>query len=118
MAVKLVESALPRSGSGRKAADLSQELVEALSGALAESSTIEANGETRPRALGIEDGYETSGKAGSAGRRYADAIAEKLTVDPAKPVRVRVNVYGTTRNEKKEWVGPFHWRVYIPLAES
>ena len=116
--IKLIETALPKSGSGRKAAELSQELVDALATAFGENAVVEVDGEKRPRALSPESTYDTAGKAGAAGRRYADAIAEKMTTDKENPVVVKVNVHGASRNDKKEWVGPFQWRVYLPLKSE
>lgn len=115
-AIKLMESPLPKSGSGRKAQELNTELVTALAKALTDNAVVKdpTSNEDRPRALGPEETYPTTGKAGSAGRRYANAVIAAMEGEP----KVKVNVYADNRNDKGEYVAPFKWRIYIPLAES
>ena len=105
MSVKLVDSALPKSRAGRKAAEIDPEIVAAFVAAFQDSSTVEVEGETRPRALGIPDPFDTKGKASSLGRRYAVAVGNALKVT------VRVSVYSAEQDK-----GPFYWRIYVPLS--
>lgn len=112
--ISLVESALPKSGSGRRAAELSEDLITALVTELEKTPIVkdEVSGEDRPRALGPADNFDTEGKAGSMGRRYALAVANRLEK------KVRVNIYGDSKGENGKWMKPFHWRIYVPLSEG
>lgn len=114
MAVELVDAALPKSSAGRRAQEVSAELVKAIVDALKKSPTVTVDGETRPRALGPKTSFDTGGKASSEARRYANAIKAALGEDAT----LRTNIYGETRDAKGAFVKPFHWRVYIPLAEG
>lgn len=104
MPVNLMESELPKTRSGRKAAPLDQELVDALIGAL-KKTPIKND---RPAAYGPETDFDTEGKATAQGRKYANAVADNLKKT------VRVNAYSVNGKEN----GPFRWRCYIPLAQS
>lgn len=104
MAVALTQSELPKTRSGRKAAPLDQELVDALIGALRK----EPIKNDRPAAYGPETDFDTEGKATAQGRKYANAVAESLDKT------VRVNAFSVNGKE----TGPYRWRMYIPLAQS
>lgn len=108
MAIKLVESPLPKSASGRKSTPMNQEVADALVKAFQDAVTIpDAQGGVRPRALGTDDQFDTKGKASAAGRRYALYAAEKIGK------KIRVSVYSEIRDK-----APFSWRIYVPLADA
>lgn len=104
MPVTLTESELPKTRSGRKAAPLDDELVQALIGALKKTPVKN----DRPAAYGPETDFDTEGKATAQGRKYANAVSDALDKT------VRVNAYSVNGKEN----GPFRWRCYIPLAQS
>jgi len=106
--MSLVKSALPKSRSGRKATPLDTDLVAALVDALKKNPVDTVDGEKRPAAYGPDSTFDTEGKATAQGRRYANAVAEKLDTT------VRVNAYPQNGNENS----PFMWRCYIPLSVS
>lgn len=104
----LVSSAIPKSRSGRKAAEADPELKAALLKALQDNPRTKVEGEDRPAGHGPDTEYDTEGKAESAGRRYSKAIAEELGKT------VRVSVYA--KNDDKK--APYCWRIYIPLSQT
>jgi hypothetical protein len=105
----LVKTALPKGRSGRKPTPMDDALVTELLNALKSNPTETVDGEVRPAAYGPDTDFDTLGKATSAGRRYANAVAEKL----GKPVKV--NGFAPNGNQEK---GPFRWRAYVSLKNS
>lgn len=92
---------LPKSSSGRKAKPLDEKFLDLLVKALTKTQVI--NG--RPALHGSSDRFPTRGRAQSDGRRYSEAVAEKL--DGVEKVSVRVDEYGTNS---------FGWKLYVPLS--
>jgi hypothetical protein len=107
MAVKLTDAPLPKSRAGRRGTEIDTEVAAALAAELRKAYTVEVGGEKRPRALGSPDSFDTNGKAGAAGRRYATAVSADLGQ------KVRVSVYSQEKDK-----APFYWRIYIPLSAS
>jgi hypothetical protein len=99
-----VSEALPKSNRGRKTIELDPVKVEGLAELLKTQPTINE----RPASHRTDDEYSTKGRASSAGRRYADAIAEILKTT------VRVNVFAYNEDASPVVWG---WRVYVPMAE-
>ena len=110
MAIKIIESALPKSTAGRKAKPIDTAFAQALADALATSATVELDGTPRPRCLGPETKYETAGKAAGEARRYADAVAAILEVE-----KVRTRVVGR-QNPDGTSEGPYQWTIHLPIA--
>ena len=111
MAIKIIESALPKSAAGRKSKPIDAAFAQALADALAKSATVELDGAPRPRCLGPETKHETAGKAAGDARRYADAVAAILEVE-----KVRTRVTGAKKNPDGTWEGPYQWTIYLPIA--
>lgn len=105
MAVKLTDTPLPKTRAGRKGTEIDADTVTALVTELGKASTVTVDGETRPRALGSPEAFDTKGRAGAAGRRYALAVADQLGQ------KVRCSVYSAEKDK-----APFYWRIYIPLS--
>lgn len=111
MAVKLVEAPLPKSTSGRQPIPIDQTVASALVDAFRDpANRVTENG--RPRTLGTGDNYPTKGKASGVGRKYADHVSEALKC------KVAVNIYGDSKNDKGEFIAPFHWRIYCRQSEE
>lgn len=109
MADALVTGALPKSRAGRQAQPMDESLVKALTDHLTKTPFVkDEEGNDRPNFGGPGTEFETQGKAASAGRRYAKAVAAKLNST------VRVNVYdnGKNGNSKRHL-----WRIYVPVSE-
>lgn len=105
MAVKLTDAPLPKSRAGRRGTEIDADTVTALTTELRKASTVEVDSEKRPRALGSPESFDTKGKAGAAGRRYAIAVSAELGQ------KVRVSVYSQEKDK-----APFYWRIYVPLS--
>jgi len=107
--INLVTGALPKSRAGRKAEPLNSELVTALVKHLgANPFTKDEAGNDRPNFAGDGTEYPTQGKAASAGRKYAQAVAKEMD----KTVRVHVSSNGKNKDAER-----FTWVIYLPVSE-
>jgi len=107
--IKLVTGALPKSRAGRKAEPLNEELITALVSHLSENPfTKDENGTDRPNFAGDGTEYPTQGKAASAGRKYAQAVAKEMD----RTVRVHVGSNGKNKDAER-----FSWVIYLPVSE-
>jgi len=107
--INLVTGALPKSRAGRKAEPLNGDLVSALVKHLtANPFTKDESGTDRPNFAGDGTEYPTQGKAASAGRKYAQAVAKEMD----KTVRVHVGSNGKNKDAER-----FTWVIYLPVSE-
>ena len=113
MAIKIIETALPKSAAGRKAAPIDAAFVTALVEAFKTSATVTTPNGEQQRCLGPETKYDTPGKASGEARRYADAVAKGLEI-----TKVRTRVTGAKKNADGEWEGPYTWAIYLPREKA
>lgn len=93
--------ALPKSTAGRRAKPLDEKFLDALVKAIDKAgAAVDPNGNRPFHVNG--DTFDTKGKASADGRRYANAVAEKLSLP-----KVSVRVIGDA--------GKYQWGIYLPL---
>jgi hypothetical protein len=101
--------ALPKSTAGRKAEPLDEGFVATLVKAINKQGAKPDTNGNRPFHTNTDD-FDTKGKASANGRRYANAVAEKLDLDKLGVTKVSVRVV----QNGKHW----RWGIYLPLPSE